>query len=326
MNSPKILVPELGIERREVLKLLAVGSVVSASGLLGCAGQSRVATDAAAPATRAAAPALMRDFTFLQLSDTHWGYDGPANPEASHTLADAVAAINASPLEPDFLVFTGDLTHRADDAALRLRRLREFERIAADLKVKNRFYLPGEHDAGPDGGAAFREVFGATYGAFDHEGIHFVRLDNASASVGEEQLDWLASDLSRLSHTTPLVLFAHRPLFKLFPGWDWSTRDGERVLELVRGFSAVTVFYGHIHQEHHVTTEGGVQHHAARSLIFPLPAPGSVPKKAPLPWEPTALDHGLGYRSVLEARGNPTLSEIAFGPQAAPGAQQALEP
>ncbi|HSU38924.1 MAG TPA: metallophosphoesterase [Polyangiaceae bacterium] len=320
MQSPNLPLATLGLERREILKLLSVGSVVSAAGLLGCAETSRLGPPAPAPAPIAPRPALTRDFSFLQLSDTHWGYEGPGNPEASHTLIDAVNTINASPLEPDFVVFTGDLTHTTDDPALRRSRLKEFERIVSDLKVKNRFYLPGEHDAGPDGGAAFREVFGATYGAFEHEGIHFVRLDNVSAnsSVGDEQLAWLASDLSRLSHATPLVLFTHRPLFKLFPSWDWSTRDGERVLDLVHGFDAVTVFYGHIHQEHHVTTAGGVKHHAARSLIFPLPAPGSVPKKAPLPWDPEARDHGLGYRTIAEAQGAATVTEMAFAPRTTP--------
>jgi hypothetical protein len=323
MKAPHVPVPQLALERRDLLKLLSVGSVVSASGLLGCAEPPTPATPPGAP------PALrLRDFSFLQLSDTHFGYEGPANPEASHTLIDAVSTINASPLEPDFVVFTGDLTHMTDELGVRRRRLKEFERIAADLKVKHRFYLPGEHDAAPDGGAAFREVFGATYGAFDHAGIHFVRLDNVStnASVGDEQLAWLASDLSGLSRRTPLVLFAHRPLFKLFPSWDWSTRDGERVLELVQGFDAVTVFYGHIHQEHHVTTAGGVKHHAARSLIFPLPGPGSVPKKAPLPWDAESRDHGLGYRAVAEAHGTASLTELPVALQTTPAAARALDP
>lgn len=328
MKPPNLPFPQLGLERREILKLLTVGSVVSASGLLGCAETSKLAPPVPAPTSAAPPPPPLRDFSFLQLSDTHWGYEGPANPEASHTLLDAVQTINASPLEPDFVVFTGDLTHTTDEPGVRRSRLKEFERIVSDLKVKNRFYLPGEHDAAPDGGAAFREIFGATYGAFDHGGIHFVRLDNvsANASVGDEQLAWLASDISRLSHATPLVLFAHRPLFKLFPSWDWSTRDGERVLELVQGFDTVTVFYGHIHQEHHVTTAGGVKHHAARSLIFPLPAPGSVPKKAPLPWDAESREHGLGYRAVAEAHGAAALTELAFAPQTTPSTPRSLEP
>jgi hypothetical protein len=320
MKLPQHEISALGVERRDLLKLLAVGGLVSASGLVACAATPSTSAPAAAPPSPTPAPLphpVTRDFWFLQLTDTHWGYTGPANPEASHTLVDAVRTINASPLEPDFVVFTGDLTHTTEDASERRRRLREFERIVADLKVKTRYYLPGEHDAAPDGGEAFREVFGETHGAFDHEGVHFVRLDNVSAgsSIGDAQLEWLAHDLAPLPRDTPLVLLAHRPLFDLFPSWDWATRDGARVLELVQGFAAVSVFYGHIHQDHHVTTKGGVQHHAARSLVFPLPAPGSVPKKAPLPWDADARDHGLGYRSIEEQHGGPVLTEVSVSPE-----------
>lgn len=298
------------------MELLAAGGLVSAAALAGCASSTPGATTPAGPSLPASpAPRARPDFLFLQLTDTHFGYEGPNNPEASHTLKDAIAKINASPLEPDFVVFTGDLTHTTEDDAERRRRMREFSRIVADLKVKTRYYLPGEHDAAPDGGAAFRETFGETHGSFEHGGVHFVRLDNVSAgnAVGEAQLDWLASDLAPLALDTPLVLFAHRPLFDLFPSWDWATRDGSKVMELVSRFSDTTVFYGHIHQEHH-DLSARVRHHAARSLVFPLPAPGSVPKKAPLAWQPESSDHGLGYRSVRETGGEPAISELPFEP------------
>jgi hypothetical protein len=318
MQSPRKTRTEelLTLDRRELMELLAVGGIVSAAALVGCAGST---PDAATPAEPHAPPApatrARPDFLFLQLTDTHFGYDGPNNPEASHTLRDAVAAINASSLEPDFVVFTGDLTHTTEDDAERRRRMREFSRIVADLKVKTRYYLPGEHDAAPDQGAAFREVFGETHGSFEHGGVHFVRLDNVSAGplVGEAQLDWLASDLASLSVDTPLVVLAHRPLFDLYPSWDWATRDGSKVVELLSRFTDATVFYGHIHQEHHDVT-ARVRHHAARSLVFPLPAPGSVPKKAPLAWQPESRDHGLGYRSVRETGGEPAVTEVPFEP------------
>lgn len=300
------------------MRLLAIGGVVSASALTSCAPSATPAPASASGPPVSPEPRPRSDFLFLQLTDTHFGYEGPNNPEASHTLADAVAAINASTLEPDFVVFTGDLTHTTDDGVERRRRMREFSRIVADMKVKTRYYLPGEHDAGPDQGAAFREAFGETHGSFEHGGIHFVRLDNVSAgaSVGEAQLDWLAGDLAQLAPETPLVVLAHRPLFDLFPSWDWATHDGARVLALLARFTDATVFYGHVHQEHHHTT-GRVRHHAARSLIFPLPAPGSVPKKAPLAWQPEARDHGLGYRSVREAGGEPTIAEVPLEPTSA---------
>jgi len=252
----------------------------------------------------------------LQLSDTHWGYSGAANPEAGSTLRQAVATINASSVPLDFVVFTGDLTHTTPDAAERRKRLREFRDIVGELRVPVRHFLPGEHDADQDEGAAFRELFGDTHYSFDHQGVHFVALDNVSDPgkvIGQPQLDWLAKDLERTPRDAPLVVFAHRPLFELMPAWDWTTSDGADALRLLATRPNVTVFYGHIHQEHHFKT-GNVAHHAARSLIFPLPAPGSVPKKAPLPWDAAATDHGIGYRTIQEGGTTAQLEEHPFVP------------
>jgi 3',5'-cyclic AMP phosphodiesterase CpdA len=296
------------IERRELLQLLALGSVASASGLIGCT-SGTVPQGAQSPASSS-----LEDFLFLQLSDTHWGYSGVNNPEAASSLPAAVKAINASALQPDFVVFTGDLTHLTDDPAERRRRLRDFRSIIGDLKVPVRYFLPGEHDAGPDGGDAYREVFGETHQSFDHKGVHCVLLDNVSAPgsvLGDAQLEWLERDVRRLSPSTPLAVFTHRPLFDLYPSWDWSTHDGAKALAILSRHPSATVFYGHIHQIHHVQT-GNIAHHAARSLIFPLPAPGSVPKKTPLPWDAAAQDHGLGYRSVAERAGKPQLEDVAL--------------
>ena len=125
------------------------------------------------------------------------------------------------------------------------------------------------------------------------------------------QLQWLASDLASIPPDVPLVVLAHRPLFPLFPEWEWATKDGDRAIEILSKRRNVTVFYGHIHQEHHFAT-GNIAHHAARSLVFPLPAPGSVPKKAPLPWDPASADHGLGWRSVALGGANPRLTEVPY--------------
>lgn len=130
--------------------------------------------------------------------------------------------------------------------------------------------------------------------------MSFLALDNVSqpgATLGAAQLTWLEQQLSRVSRALPLVVFAHRPLFDLYPAWDWATKDGARAIELLQQHPNVSVFYGHIHQQHEKRT-GTIVHRAARSLVFPLPAPGSVPKKAPLDWDPQSLDHGLGYREV----------------------------
>lgn len=283
--------------RRDVLKLMGVAGVVFSSGLAGAAG-------AAAEAQRKKKSSLDSEFFFLQLSDPHWGYSGVSNPEADVTLPKAVSTINGVAARPDFIVFTGDLTHNTDDAGIRRRRMGEFKKIVGDLKVKSLHLMPGEHDAAKDGGAAYRETFGATYHAFDHKGVRFVALDNVSdptGAVGQAQIDWLAADLKKLPREAPIVVFTHRPLFDLSPEWDWDTKDGAKVIDVLLPHPHVTVFYGHIHQEHHHRTEH-IAHHAARSLIFPLPAPGSVPKKVPLAWDPSAPFKGIGYRQI-EATG-----------------------
>ena len=274
-------------DRRDFLRLAGVGAgVVFASGLAGCA-------------SRAAAPST--DFHFVQLSDSHWGFEGPAvNPEARTTLARAVAEVNALPMQPDFIVFTGDLTHTTDDPQERRKRLREFKAIVADLKVRDLRFLPGEHDAALDRGAAFQEFFGPTHYSFDHRGVHFIALDNVSdpaARVGDEQLAWLATDLAALDKEAPVVVLTHRPLFDLAPQWDWATRDGDQVVAQLMPHANVTVFYGHIHQEHHHLT-GHIAHHAATSLIFPLPAPGSQPQRTPVKWDPAQPYRGLGFREI----------------------------
>lgn len=262
------------MDRRNFLSLAAFGGgAVFAAGLPGCASMAGMGNTANA------------DFYFVQLSDIHWGYKGPDNPDAAVTLGKAVATVNALERQPDFIVFTGDLTHTTDDPAERRRRMMEFKSIVADLKVKAVCFMPGEHDASLDRGTAFMEHFGNTHYTFDHHGIHFVVLDNVSdpgAKIGDEQLSWLAADLARLDKAAPIVVLTHRPLFDLAPQWDWATRDGAKALAMLMPYQNVCVFYGHIHQEHHHMT-GHIAHHAAKSLIFPLPAPGTMPKRPPPP-------------------------------------------
>ncbi len=277
------------MQRRDFLALTAAGGgVVFAGGLAGCA-------------TRAEGTAAGdTDFYFVQLSDTHWGYQGPANPDAAVTLRKAVATVNALERPPEFIVFTGDLTHTTDDPAERRRRLAEFKSIAADLQVKTVRFMPGEHDASLDRGAAYKEYFGPTSYTFDHKGVHFIAIDNVSdpgAKIGEEQLDWLRGDLAARDRRAPIVVLTHRPLFDLAPKWDWATRDGAQAIGLLMPFANVTVFYGHIHQEHHHMT-GHIAHHSAKSLIFPLPAPGSQANRTPLPWDAGSPYKGLGFREV----------------------------
>jgi len=274
------------IDRRAFLKLAGVGGAVFASGLAGCASMGAEAKD---------------EFYFVQLSDTHWGFKGPAlNPDAGGTLQKAVADVNALPETPDFIVFTGDLTHTTDDPKERRRRLAEFRDIVSALKNKNVHFMPGEHDASLDNGQAWKEFFGASYYSYDHKGVHFVAIDNVSdpaARIGDAQLAWLKADLAKLPVATPIVVLTHRPLFDLMPQWDWATRDGAQALALLMPYPNVTVFYGHIHQEHHHMT-GHIAHHSAKSLIFPLVAPGSRPKREPIPWDAAQPYRGLGFRGI----------------------------
>jgi hypothetical protein len=277
--------------RKEFLTLAGIGGVVFASGL----------------GHIARAAGIQQDFHFVQLSDTHWGFNGPkANPDAAHTLEKAVARVNALSEQPDFIVFTGDLTHTTDDPNERRKRLGEFKAIVKQLKVTNVRFMPGEHDASLDKGAAFKEFFGDTHYTFDHKGVHFIVLDNVSdpgAILGADQLAWLAADLKKLDKAQPIVVFTHRPLFDLQPSWDWATRDGAKAVDLLTPYQNVTVFYGHIHQENHHKT-GHIEHHAAKSLIFPLVAPGSQEKREPIWWNPDKPYNGLGFRNVeMEKKG-----------------------
>jgi len=283
------------MQRRDFLSLYAAGGgAVFLSALGGCANM---------PGGQRAS-----DFYFVQLSDTHWGFKGAANPDAGATLHKAVAAVNALAIPPEFVVFTGDLTHTTDNPEERRRRMAEFKSIVAGLTVKTVYFMPGEHDASIDRGAAYQELFGPTHYTFDRHGVHFIALDNVSdpgSKMGDEQLAWLQADLEKRDPKAPIVVLTHRPLFDLAPKWDWATRDGARALALLQPFDHVTVFYGHIHQEHHHMT-GHIAHHAAKSLIFALPAPGSQPERTPLAWDASAPYKGLGFR------------ELHVGPQAMP--------
>ncbi|NDP41370.1 MAG: metallophosphoesterase [Aromatoleum sp.] len=277
--------------RRDFLKLAGLGGVVLVSGC--------------ASAMRSSSGGENADFYFVQLSDCHWGFEGPAaNPDAKGTLKKAVAAVNGMSRQPDFVMFTGDLTHTTDDPKERRRRMAEFRDIVAALEVRDVRFMPGEHDASLDNGKAFQEFFGRTHYTFDHKGVHFIVVDNVSdptAAIGDEQLEWLRADLGIQPKDARIVVFTHRPLFDLYPQWDWATRDGARAIELLQTRDNVTVFYGHIHQEHHFMT-GNVAHHSAKSLMFALPEARSQPKRLPVPWDANAPYKGLGFREIEAER------------------------
>jgi 3',5'-cyclic AMP phosphodiesterase CpdA len=270
-------------DRRDFLKLAGMAGVTFTAGLF--------------PRHQAAAQGS--DFHFVQMSDTHWGYKGPANPDAEHTFEKAVVTVNGLAQKPDFIVFTGDLTHTTEDGKERRARMQRFKEIASGLSVKDVRFMPGEHDASLDKGEAFKEFFGATHFTFDHKGVHFIALDNVSdpaAKLGDEQLAWLAADLEQHKTDDRIVVLTHRPLFDLVPNWDWTTADGAKAIDLLMPYQNVVVFYGHIHQEHHHMT-GHIAHHAAKSLIFPQAAPGTAPRRPPpLPFDASLAP--LGTRDI----------------------------
>jgi 3',5'-cyclic AMP phosphodiesterase CpdA len=268
--------------------MAGVGGMVFASGLPGCASFGQ-------------AGSAQSDFNFVQLSDIHWGYNNPkVNPEFAGTLKKAVATVNRLEQKPDFVVFTGDLTQTTDDPKLRRQRLREFRDMAGELNVPVRFFA-GEHDASLDRGEAYQEIIGGPmYYTFDHKGVHFIVLDNISDPaplLGDKQIAWLKADLAAQKVDAPIVVLTHRPLFPLYPQWDWATRDGAAAIDALMPYKNVTVFYGHIHHEHHHMT-GHIAHHAAMSTMFPLSPVGSMPQKTQLPWDAARPYKGLGYRSV----------------------------
>jgi 3',5'-cyclic AMP phosphodiesterase CpdA len=237
------------------------------------------------------------------MSDTHVGFNGPPNPTGTKAFEAAVATVNALPQAPDLVLFTGDLTHDSEDKDEHAARMKRFHQLASGIKAGKLVYVPGEHDAGLDGGALFREHFGPTNYSFDHRGVHFVGLDNvtrAKPEVGKEQIAWLEKDLARFPKTAPIVVFTHRPLFDLKPEWEWFTSDGDEVMNVLHRYDNVTVLYGHIHRddEHE---EDHIKHYGARSLIFSFPDPQSANKK-PLPFDKEHPFANLGIRS-LDAKG-----------------------
>jgi len=242
-------------------------------------------------------------FLFAQISDSHIGFDKAANTDVTATLRGAVGRLNALPTPPAFVLHTGDITQ--------LSKPDEFdtaEQVLSDVRTDRIFYVPGEHDVLGDNGAMYLERF-ATRGSrgwysFDHSGVHFIGLVNVLGlkagglgALGEEQIQWLRRDVAGLSSSTPIVVFAHVPLWTVYPAWGWGTDDSERALELLRRFGSVTVLNGHIHQVMQ-KVEGNVAFHTALSTAFPQPAPGSAPSPGPMTVPAGQLGNFLGVRQV----------------------------
>src|SRR5579872_5615140 len=240
--------------------------------------------------------------TFVQISDSHIGFNKPANPDVNGTLQATVDKINALPQAPDFIIHTGDLSHQSKPA--------EFDtlnQILQGSKPKLIHFVPGEHDTSADDGKLYLERFGkGTKGkgwySFDHKGVHFVGLANVQATealgkLGADQIEWLEADLKARSSSTPIVVFAHIPLWSVYPEWGWGTQDSEQALTYLKRFGSVTVLNGHIHQVMQ-KVEGNVSFHTAMSTAFPQPAPGSAPAAGPMKVPGDRLRSVLGITDV----------------------------
>jgi plastocyanin len=236
---------------------------------------------------------------FAQISDSHIGFDRPANTDVIGTLRAAVAKIKAAPEPPAFVLHTGDLTHLSKAAEFDT-----LQQVMSELSLPV-FYVPGEHDVLEENGKSYLQRFGKdTYGAgwhsFDMHGVHFIGLVNVVnlkagglGTLGNEQLEWLEKDVKRLKSSTPIVVFAHIPLWSVYPDWGWGTDDSARALSYLKRFGSVSVLNGHIHQVMQ-KVEGNVTFHTAMSTAFPQPAPGSAPSPGPMKVEADRLRKVLG--------------------------------
>jgi len=277
------------MERSDFLKHIAwtgagISWTLTSTGLFGA--QSALASENA--------------LSFVQISDSHIGFTRPENPDVIGSLQKTIDAINALPVQPAFVVHTGDVTHLSKPA-----QFDSAKQMLGTLKAPL-IVLPGEHDvigSSDNFFAAFRRT-DAPRGWFswDQGGVHFLSLVNVfnfeiDGKLGTEQLDFIEKDLAAQKRSTPIVVFAHVPLYALFPQWGWTTEDGSRVLAALQRFDAVTVLNGHIHQiiQH---TEGNIRFATAASTAYPQPAPGTADKPGPLKVPDDRLLSVLGYRSV----------------------------
>ncbi len=245
-----------------------------------------------------------RGLTFLQISDSHVGFDKPANPNALGTLEEAIGRVNALSVKPAFMIHTGDISH--------LSKASEFDdadRIISQSRL-DVHYVPGEHDFLDAESRSStcdrygRGTKGAGWYSFDANGVHFIGLVNVfdlkaggMGNLGADQLAWLEADVKNRSASTPIVVFAHIPLWTIYPDWGWGTEDSARALELLKRFGSVTVLNGHIHQVMQ-KVEGNVTFHTARSTAFPQPAPGAAPSPGPMKVADDKLRSMLGIASV----------------------------
>jgi 3',5'-cyclic AMP phosphodiesterase CpdA len=255
------------------------------------------------------------ELSFVQISDTHMGFSKPANPDVAGTLKAAVDKINGLLTAPEFLLHTGDISH--------LSKPEEFDNVDQILKGtgKEVFFVPGEHDVLNDDGAQFRERYGkgskgSGWYSFEKKGVHFIGLINVMnlkagglGTLGPEQLEWLEDDVKHLKSSTPIVVFAHIPLWAVYPQWGWGTEDSAQALAYLKKFGSVTVLNGHIHQTMQ-KVEGNVTFHTAASTAFPQPQPGKADSPGPMKVPAEQLRSILGITDVNYVRGQRALAVV----------------
>ena len=301
-----------GVDRRGFLQCMAWAGTGALYVLKGGILRSYGLSDSSA----LAAGVPTGELSFIQISDSHMGFDKAANPDVVVTLRVAVEKINAAPMRPEFLLHTGDISH--------LSRPTEFDTVDQVLKgakVSQLFYVPGEHDVLGDDGKQYLDRYGkGTKGggwySFDHKGVHFIGLVNVLnlkagglGSLGPEQLEWLEDDVEGLSASTPIVVFTHIPLWSIYPDWGWGTDDSAQALAYLKRFGSVTVLNGHIHQIMQ-KVEGNVTFHTATSTAFPQPQPGAAPSPGPMKVPADQLRSLLGLSSVNYVLGGHSLAII----------------
>jgi 3',5'-cyclic-AMP phosphodiesterase len=289
-----------GVDRRGFLKCMAWAGTGALCVIKGGILRSYSLSDP----TGLAAGAREGELSFIQISDSHMGFNKPANPDVVATLRVAVDRINAAPTAPAFLLHTGDISHLSKPG--------EFDTVDQVLKSANTsqvFYVPGEHDVLGDDGKQYLERYGkGTKGggwySFDQKGVHFIGLVNVRdlkagglGTLGHEQLEWLEDDVRGLSASTPIVVFAHIPLWAVYLEWGWGTDDSAQALSYLKRFGCVTVLNGHIHQTMQ-KVEGNIMFHTATSTAFPQPHPGTAPSPGPMKVPAEQLRSLLGLTSV----------------------------
>ena len=299
------------IDRRGFLKCMAWVGTASLWALKG-----GVPTSFAMSQLRELDDATKQSILFAQISDSHIGFSKEANKDVTATLREAVAKLNALPRRPALVLHTGDISQ--------LSRADEFDtadQVLKEVNTERIFFVPGEHDVLNDNGKSYLDRYGKPLGAkgggwysFDHSGVHFIALVNVLnlkagglGSLGAEQLEWLRRDLHGISASTPIVVFAHIPLWTVYPEWGWGTDDSEQALSMLRRFGSVTVLNGHIHQIMQ-KVEGNIAFHTAMSTAFPQPAPGTAPSPGPMRVEPERLRSVLGITNVSYVPGRHSLA------------------